>query len=287
MDKGRSLREKILRSVENLPPMPQIMHRAQSILRNPNLNLKELADLIETDQALAIKVLRLSNSAYYRRLERVSSIQEAAVVLGLRAVGELLTVTCTSKLLGRSLLGYDLPAESLWRHSLSVAVGARIIAKSKCPPLADDAFSAGLIHDAGKLILDEYILERKDEFSAFLADGNETFLRAERKILGFDHAEIAARVCENWSFPKAISTPVRYHHDPSPFRSSELAYIVHVADQIAIWSGMDTDGITVEIGDNAFEVVGIQIEEIGTIMDEIISSVDGIVEGMAAGHAEN
>jgi HD-like signal output (HDOD) protein len=263
------------------------MHRAQSILRNPNLNLKELADLIETDQALAIKVLRLSNSAYYRRLEKVSSIQEAAVVLGLRAVGELLTVTCTSKLLGRSLLGYDLPAESLWRHSLSVAVGSRIIAKSKCPSLADDAFSAGLIHDAGKLILDEYILERKDEFSGFLADGNETFLRAERKILGFDHAEIAARVCENWSFPKSISIPVRYHHDPSPFRSSELTYIVHVADQIAIWSGMDTDGITVEIGDNALELVGLQVEEIGPIMDEIISSVEGIVEGMADGHAEN
>lgn len=220
---GWNLKERILGAVDNLAPMPQIMHKAREILNDADSSLKDLADLIETDQALAVKVLRLSNSAYYSRLEKVASVQEAAVVLGLKTLGEMLTVACTHKALGRSLKGYDLAADALWRHSLSVAIGSRIIANRKTPHLANEAFSAGLIHDAGKLILDEYVLERKEAFDKFLAESDTTFLVAEKKILGFDHAEIAAKVCEKWNFPKTISIPVRYHHNPARFRTNELA----------------------------------------------------------------
>ena len=277
---GWNLKERILGAVDNLAPMPQIMHKAREVLDDPGSSLKDLADLIETDQALAVKVLRLSNSAYYRRLEKVASLQEAAVVLGLKTLGEMLTVACTQKALGRSLKGYGLEADALWRHSLSVAVGSRIIANRKTPRLANEAFSAGLIHDAGKLILDEYILEKKDVFNRFLADSEMTFLVAEKKILGFDHAEIAAKVCDKWNFPKTISIPVRYHHNPVRFRSNELAYIVHASDLIASWIGMDTDGISLDIGNKTFEALGLQVEDIGTILDEVVEAVKEIVETM-------
>jgi HD-like signal output (HDOD) protein len=279
---GWSLKERIIGAVDNLAPMPQIMHKAREILDDPDSSLKDLADLMETDQALAVKVLRLSNSAYYCRLEKVASVQEAAVVLGMKTLGEMLTVACTQKALGRSLKGYGLAADALWRHSLSVAVGSRIIANRKIPRLSNEAFSAGLIHDTGKLILDEYVLEKKDAFDKFLAESDATFLDAEKKILGFDHAEIASRVCDKWNFPKTISTPVRYHHKPARFRTNELAYIVHVSDQIAAWSGMDTDGVAVEIGDKAFEALGMQVEDIGPIMDEVVASVKEIAKKMGS-----
>jgi HD-like signal output (HDOD) protein len=277
---GKSLRESILRDVDNLPPMPRIMHKARQVLDDPRSSLKDLASLIETDQAIAMKVLRLSNSAYYSRLQKVSSIQEAAVVLGLKVLGEMLTVACSAKLLGRSLKGYKISADAMWRHCLSVAVGSRIVANKRHPAVANEAFSAGLIHDAGKLILDRYVLEREEAFSGFLADGNETFLSAEKSILGFDHAEIAARVCEKWNFPKSISVGIKYHHSPSRFRGNELGYIVHVSDQIAVWSGMATDGISLEIGDRGFDVLGITVEEIGPIMDEVVCSVNQIAENI-------
>ncbi|MBW2194455.1 MAG: HDOD domain-containing protein [Deltaproteobacteria bacterium] len=277
---GKKLRQRVLQAVEKLPSMPQVMHKAREILDSPHSSMADLANLIETDPALAMRVLRLSNSAYYSRLARVSSVQEAAVVLGLKTLGELLTVACSSKLLDRSLKGYDLQPKVLWRHSLSVAVGARIIANKKQPGLASEAFSAGLIHDAGKIILDEYVLERKEEFSEFLADGEETFLDAEQEILGFDHAEIAARVCEKWSFPKSISVAIKYHHYPSRLRGNNLAFIVYVADQLAMWSGMDTDGITIDIEDKAFERLDVRVNEIEPIIDEIVTSVDQITEEM-------
>ncbi|MBW2107689.1 MAG: HDOD domain-containing protein [Deltaproteobacteria bacterium] len=277
---GKSLKERILKSVSDLPPMPRILHKAQRILGSPDGSLKALGELIESDPALAVKVLRLANSAYYRRFEKVASVHEAAVVLGMRVLGELVTVACSHEVLGCSLAGYGLEADALWRHSLCVAVASRIIAQRWEPASAEEAFSAGLIHDAGKLILDPYVAERKEAFATFLKDGQTSFIEAEKEILGFDHAEIAAKVCEKWHFPKSISKPIRYHHNPGHFGSVALAYIVHGADQMAIWIGMDTDEITLENGLSAFEKMGIGVDEIEPMMEQVSGCVEGIVDKM-------
>ena len=275
--KNRLLKKTILEAVDNLPPMPRVMHKAQAIINDPASSLKDLEKLINTDQAFAIKILRLANSTYYGRMKKVSSIQDAAVVIGMKSLGELITLSCASSLLSKSLRGYDLPAKSLWQHSIGVAFGSKIIADKKYPALANDAFSAGLIHDAGKLILDEYVYERKALFQEFMADDQHTFLEAEREILGFEHAEIAAQVCQKWNFPKTISAAIRYHHQPSRLGGNKLAYIVQVADQITAWIGMDIDGITLEISDNSLEVVGVEMDEITQIADAVSEYVDQMI----------
>jgi len=275
--KNRPLKKKILEAVDNLPPMPQVMHKARDIIEDPDSSFKDLEKLIITDQAFAVKILRIANSSYYGRIKKVSSIHDAAVVIGMKTLGELVTLACASSLLSKSLRGYDLPSQSLWRHSIGVAFGAKIIAAKKYPSLVNDAFSAGLIHDAGKLILDEYVYERKEVFQNFMSDNQQTFLDAEREILGFEHAEIAAKVCKKWNFPKSIYVAIRYHHQPSSLWGNKLAYIVHVADQITAWIGMDIDGISLEISDNSMEVVGIRVDEIAEIVDEVSDYVDQMV----------
>ena len=280
--KGKDLQKAILCDVNNLPPMPQVIQKARKIINNPKSSLKELSDLIEKDQALAMKVLRLSNSAFYSRPQTASSIQDAAVILGLNVLGEMLTVACASRFLGQALKGYRLGSGAMWRHSLSVAIGARMVANRKNPELAEEAFSAGLIHDTGKLILDKYILERWDAFEAFLKDNNETFLDAEKEILGFDHAELAAFVCERWDFPKSMWSAIKYHHRPSRFRGNALAYILHVSDQLAIWSGMDNDGIPLEACHASFRVLGIGIEDVEPMMDQITVTVEDMLQSVKA-----
>lgn len=275
--KKRLLEKKILGAVNNLPPMPQVMHKAREIIENPKSSFKDLERLIVTDQSFAVKILKIANSSYYGRIKKVSSIQDAAVVIGMKTLGEMVTLACTSSLLNKSLRGYDLPAQSLWRHSIGVAIGSKIIAGKKYPSLANDAFTAGLIHDAGKLILDEHVYERKKLFQEFMSDNQQTFLNAEREILGFEHAEIAAKVCKKWNFPKPINVAIRYHHQPSHLWGNKLAYIVHVADQITAWIGIDIDGISVDLSDNSLEVVGIQAHEIAQIVDEISTYVDQVV----------
>ncbi len=277
-----NLKENILLAVNNLPPMPQVMHKARELLRSPTSSLKDVADLIETDQALAIKLLRLANSAYYSRTGRVSSVQEAAVVLGLKGLSEVITVGFTSKLLGTSLKGYGLPARSLWKHSLAAAVGSRMIANVRFPALANQAFFAGLIHDSGKLILDPYVLERKEEFSERVADGEQISLGVEKEIFGFDHAEIAAQICEKWNLPKSISIATKYHHYPSRSLGNKLAYIIHAADQVAKWSNMDTEGIIHKLDGDSIQMLGIEKNDIEVIISKVAKCVDDITEEIEA-----
>jgi len=153
---GDDLKKAVLKSVRDLPPMPDVVHKANKVIADPNSSFSDLAVVLVTDQAIAAKVLKISNSAYYGLSGTVSSIQQAAVVLGQQTLGEILTVASASQLLDRTMPGYGLDPGEFWQHSMLVAFGARIVTGRIKPHLAEDAFAAGLTHDAGKLALDPY-----------------------------------------------------------------------------------------------------------------------------------
>ncbi|MBW1741382.1 MAG: zinc-ribbon domain-containing protein [Deltaproteobacteria bacterium] len=275
---GEALKNRILRTVGDLPPMPQTVLKAREIMGDPSSSFKELAKVLETDPAIAAKVLKMANSSYYGLGGQVSSIQHASVVLGHKTIGDLMTMAGTSGLMDNTLKGYGLEAGDLWRHSPGVAFGSRMIANKKNPALANDAFAAGLIHDAGKLILDRYVFERKEAFKGFMADGQQSFLSAEKQLLGFDHSEIASEVCKSWNVPQALTVAIRYHHYPSESQRDELAYIVHMADAIAMMTGMGTgiDGMLYQMDNKAMEFLGLQEEDLSSIMVEVVESVEKI-----------
>jgi HD-like signal output (HDOD) protein len=180
------------------------------------------------------------------------------------------------------LPGYGMDAVDLWRHSMGVAFGARIIANKKKPTLSNDAFSAGLIHDAGKLILDPYLLERKEMFENYMSKEGKSFLDAEKKLLGFDHGEIASEVCNRWQTPQTLATAIKYHHNPSLANNDELTDIIHTADIIALMTGLGTgiDGIAYEADGGAIDHLGLTDGDINDIMVEVAESVDAISSQM-------
>ncbi len=279
---SEALKKRILGTVRDLPPMPQTVHKARDIMSSPTSSFKDLAKILETDPAIATKVLRMANSSYYGLGGKVSSIQHASVVLGHNTIGDLMTMAGTSTLLGNTLKGYRLDAGDLWRHSMGVAFGSRIIANKKNPALANDAFAAGIIHDIGKLILDQYIFERREAFEEFMVDVQQSFLSAEKQILGFEHSEIAYEVCKSWHIPEALTAAIRYHHNPSQSGGKELVYIVHMADSITIMTGMGAgiDGMLYQMDDKAMEFLGLQEEDLNDIMGEVVESVEKITEQM-------
>jgi len=179
--KGEALKARILKRVTDLPPMPQTVFKAREILRDPRSSFQELANILESDQGIAARVLKMANSAYYGMMGKVSSLQHASVLLGYKTLAEIVSLAGASTVLGGMLAGYGLSAGDLWKHSLGVAFGSRIIAAKKKPELANDAFAAGLIHDAGKLVLDPYISEWKDAFDRYFGKyqaGNTVELNA-------------------------------------------------------------------------------------------------------------
>ena len=273
---GDVLKQRIFRTLKDLPPMPQVAQKARKVLADPNSSFSDLARIIETDQGIVTRVLKIANSPYYGHSGNVSSVHHASAVLGAKTLMELLNLACSSEILDKNLDGYDLVAGDLWMHSLAVASGSQIIARRVQPALEQDAFSAGLIHDVGKIILDPYILERKEEFQSFVKLENESFLSAEKRMLGFDHAELASEVCEHWQIPKHIALSIRYHHDPTPSDKDMLSYIVHMADAIAIMSGIGAgiDGMLYSIHPDAAEILRLKEEDIGDIMADIARYVD-------------
>ncbi len=271
-----SLKSKILRSLVELPPMPNIILKAGEIMEDPDSSLKELSGVIEHDQAIVARVLALANSAYYGLSGLVSSIQHASILLGQKTLGELITIAASSRLLSKKLKGYQLNPGDLWKHSLAVALGSRIIAEKKNVELGGDAFIAGLLHDAGKIILDPYVLERKKEFKKFQKTGKQTFIEAEKEILGFDHAEVMSRAARFWRYPEAQSTAIRYHHYPLRSGNSELAFIVHLADFTAKEAGFSSEATSSssEIDPQTLNILGLQKEDLNAIAAEIVVSVE-------------
>lgn len=285
-------RKKVLRKLKDLPPMPQIVFKARQVIANPDSEIAELSDLLESDQAIATKVLKLANSAYYGLSGKVSSIRHASSLLGLKALGQLISMVGSASVLGKTLGGYDLDSAGAWRHSLMAASASRIIALRRHKDLEGDAFSAGLIHDVGKLVLDNYVLERKDEFERITAGGRNSMLAAEQHLLGLDHADIGYEVCQHWHIPESISKAIRYHHTPDKSAQDPLSYIVFMANSIAniVQSMEETEGTIAQlegiegfmymIDDEALVFLNLSEEEVPGILTEARDAVNKLSEEM-------
>jgi putative nucleotidyltransferase with HDIG domain len=270
------LKSRIIQTIKDLPPMPQVVIKIQHLISDLNSDITDLAKIIESDQAVAAKVLKMTNSAYYGMSGKISSIHQASVLLGYQVLGEIVTMAGTAGILSGSMPGYGYDSQELWKHSLSVAFSAKMIAERKNNDLIHEAHTAGLIHDVGKIILDRYVLENMDQISVYMVQEEKSFLDAERYIFGFDHAEIASEVCRTWKIPEKISLAIGCHHQPSISNGDELSYVLHLADYIAAKSGIsyDEDEAFSELESGTMDFIGIRREDISDIMLKVLEAVE-------------
>lgn len=277
---GIKLKYGLLRTMGDLPAMPQIVTKIQELMADPNSSMEMMSDLIKIEPSIAANVLKLANSAYYGFSGKVSSIQRALVLLGIKTIRDVVIMSGISGFLNKTLKGYGVNSGNMWKHSIAVAMGSKIIAKKIRPELENDVFFAGIIHDIGKIILDQHVYERKDDFDAFMKDGKNTFLYAEKQILGLDHPEMAAEFCEKWKIPERQILAVRFHHYPSRSNGNELAYILHIADSISIMCGLGIgeDAELYHMEDGAMDFMGFKEEMVSRIMSEVLEAVEKIVE---------
>ena len=125
------LKSRIVRSIKDLPPMPQVVIKIQHLVSDVNSDASKLAEIIESDQAIAAKVLKMANSAFYGMSGRISSIRQASLLLGYQTLGEIVTMAGTAANLSGAMPGYGYDSQELWKHSLSVAFSAKMIAEMK------------------------------------------------------------------------------------------------------------------------------------------------------------
>ncbi|MEY2653835.1 MAG: hypothetical protein RLZZ524_863 [Pseudomonadota bacterium] len=235
--------EGLARRVGQLPVLPQAVLQALALLRSDTASDIDCAERIAIDAAMAARTLRLANSAFYGVSGRVATIRDAVVLLGRRTIGTLLATAAVADTLARSDIagGADRQAAAqamgrFWRHALGSALAAQALA-SRRPPDQDVAFTTGLLHDIGQLVLGAHHASALQAVRAAAREDDADTLPIERALLGLDHAEVGAMVARHWRFPAEVVEAIGSHHAGTPGTPAEgpvtLGDLVHVADAIA------------------------------------------------------
>lgn len=208
----RTLRRVFGRSVSDLPTLPHVVTQVLEKTRDPNANLREITNLIATDQALVSMYLKLVNSAFYGFSRRITTLQQAITLLGFRSVRNVI-VNAGVVGLFRKRSFHNRQRLFLWEHSVSCAVAARQLAGATGYLAKEEAFTAGLLHDIGKVVIDQYAPKNSMAILQKIEQGTET-RAAEIEVLGVDHTEIGYLIAERWNLPKSLCAVIRFHHEP-------------------------------------------------------------------------
>ena len=235
----------ILKRVQDLPPLPTSAMRVIALTKNPATTLKELETVIGQDLALTAGILRQANSSYYGYARRISSTQDAIVLLGFQVIQGLAMSAAISPLLKTRLVGYKIEQEGLWQHSMLTAIVAKRLCQHRKLPYTGAAFTAGLLHDIGKLIISVYVQEVGDNILKRVTEDKRTYVELEAKVIGYNHAAVGGFLAKSWNLPEDLVEAIYYHHSPSNAPNyEELASVIHVADGLAsilgIGGGVDS-----------------------------------------------
>ena len=237
----------IIQSIDQLPPLPAIIHQALQRMNDPKSSAQDVVDIIQYDQGITSQVLKVCNSAYFGLGHRVHSLKEALVLLGFKPLMQIILNKSFHGVLSRSCQGYDLDTGALWRHSVSCALLTEIVSRRIQREPDSGLFTAALLHDMGKVILSAYVRETFGSIKALVREQGYSFVAAEQEVLGIDHAELGARIAEKWNFPLSIIEAVRYHHRPwlSRGECSALVGLIHLANCMALITGIGggSDGL--------------------------------------------
>lgn len=232
--------EIVLKRIRDIPSLPEVVNKIVHLLTVPNTPASKIAQLISYDPGLSSKVLRMVNSAAYGFHRQISSIQHGIMILGFNTVRGLVLSASIFKMFEGQQKPAGLDHHQFWRHSLGTAMAARMLGSAFKFPDVDDAFSAGMLHDIGKIVLDVYF---KQDYEGVVTQARKhkmplhgpLFLGMEDQLLGTNHTEVGLFLAAKWKLPPAITESIRFHHNPIEAEHCQrLVYLVALANQLAV-----------------------------------------------------
>jgi len=238
--------KEILKKIKSISPISQSAVQILKLTSGPDYSLREIVQTIECDSILTANILKVANSASFSPKNIITSIDMAVSFLGERIVVSTALNVCGKQFFNTPLEGYEAEKGELWSHSLQTAIAARCLAqKSKAQQIinANLAFTGGILHDIGKVVLSSILKGTAGKFLAEIeAHELEDYLAAERANLGSDHCEAGFALAEHWKLPEPYREIIRMHHTPKDATPEvmPLCYAVHVADIIAMMTGSGT-----------------------------------------------
>jgi putative nucleotidyltransferase with HDIG domain len=256
-----------------IPTIPDVASKALLALNHPNSSGAQIADLIAEDPGLTAKILKIANSALYGLTREVRNLRQGAMVLGFTTLKTII-ITVAAKALYKK---FGVVERELWQHSVACATAASHIAKEREVEGAEEAFVCGLMHDIGKVVLNNGERERFLESRKLAQNENIQDIEAEQRVFGFTHTDVGALLVQRWGLSEHLEHAVFLHHEPDLASalagdSEPLVYVTHVADQICYRLGYGKcfghdAGDTVDL--EAFQSLGYEEDQLVPLCTEI------------------
>lgn len=222
----------IIDKVKNLPTLPNVIHKVLALVEDEHTSAKELGSMISYDQAISSRLLKVSNSAYYGLMKKVATVQHAIIILGFKEVKSLVLGIMVFDAMKGASSGTALMKEEFWMHSMGSALAGRIICMKVGGTDLESTFTASLLHDIGKLILDAFFTQEYVKVLEKVKVNGVSIVEAEEEVMGFSHADVGGWLCERWRFPSVLTFPISFHHqvEKADKKSMRITSIVHLAD---------------------------------------------------------
>lgn len=270
-------RKAILAQIKSVPSMPSVVLELRKYLNDPEVSFDQLAKVIEHDPGLTVNVLQLANSAYFGWSRTINTVKEAIARLGTNRIFQMVLCMSVAPLVRKPIKGYDTDSEGLWQHSIATAICAEqlvIILKLKG---LEEAFTAGLLHDMGKIVLGTFVEVDDEPIKEIVKLDNLCFNEAEQMVLGIDHAEVAGELLKSWNLPEAVVESARCHHQPQKAAEEhrQLVDLIHVADFLCLdfGFGVGVDGLQYRLDEDSSRRLGLDADIVGAVSTTVMSAM--------------
>lgn len=201
----------LLEKLNDIPTLPYVATKVNELIHNPNSSSAEIAEWLKKDQVLTAKVLKLINSPYYAIPGGVTDVQRALAYLGFNTIAQLVLGLSVFSVFPKEYTE-EFSLIQFWRHALATAVCSEVIARHIKFPKPEEAFTCGLLHDVGKIVMHQVAREMLLEIVAVAKEGNKSFAEAESELDVPGHAFLGEYMASKWGLPQSIRAAIRYHH---------------------------------------------------------------------------
>ncbi len=268
--------EAVFESLTSLPVFPKVVHQVMKMLDDPDVTNKEIAQVLKFDPGLTANILKITNSAFFGVQQQVNDLDTALALLGHQKLREVLVTGAAMPFLARNLSGYEMSHQDLWIHSVGCAVISEAVARAVGFGDESGLYTAALLHDIGKIVLDIYIGPRLREVLILAKQEEISFSEAEWRVIGTDHALVGASILKQWEFPPDISRAVRRHHDPDLFIQDELSACLAISNIVAIQLGLGVgaDGFRYCLDERLTDRFGLSRQDLYAIYGEALASYE-------------
>jgi putative nucleotidyltransferase with HDIG domain len=255
-----STAEEIERSIENLQPIPQVALKILRLINEDDYDIALLTSEIRKDQTLSAQTIKLCNSVFLGSKNKIASLDHALAYLGQKILVQFVISAAIATFFSQAGMGYSLCKGGLYHHAAGTALIAEKIAEEtgKAPPAL--AYTAGLLHDIGKVVLDQYIQTALPLFYRQLNQEGKNSTDAERAIFGIDHREAGTTLALRWWFPESLTETIRCHHSPeTAVQSKDLVHIIYLADLLMsrFHVGLEVERLDTDDLANRLETLGL------------------------------